>query len=258
MNNDNATGVIFRVLINFRCRMLGIIWVFVTCFLAPLPAISEQFDLKEMILFERDEYIFVDVEKFALTLREAKQHTEITSMIDEIFSPFFEFKYLTEPPTAHMALNYIPAEFKGAIVIAIGPSHDIRTSRPLRSVTTLSGSFDIVEFGNPLEKWFSSSWDRERHMHRGGTIFTHQVVPTTCSSFFNSHYFEKPSGQKVNTKLAIFFVEGGEHEAACVKSLFLDLLGLRGLAVDIDVSQDVIEIGLAELLSLEAGASFKK
>lgn len=153
--------------------------------------------------------------------------------------PIRDSKLLTEK-----SKNEITREDQ--ILIRIYNAEALQRHRELNAITTLPVGNGHTDLGKPIPYASDTFEERvnegNRKVEKLGSeksfqyrydIFREQIFPTVCKSHYSSNapISKNTPSKRYTSKWAVFFVEDSDDARSCIERLFLDFLGLRGIAI---------------------------
>ncbi len=223
---------------------------------------TQTIDVGKLVLWKRNYYTYADVSKLHLMLNSGSElDFYLRSDLNEYFGGNFQWSYdiyanedFDNVGFSHAKIR-LPIGAANTILILNTSKQTIENSRLLNVLTAFEGLFGAFELGIPFVDNTDNSWTYDPIQLETGDLFQQEIYSGVCSSFYVVQPFDtsrKPKGIS-----ATFFIESGPQSKSCFNSLLLDSIGLRGLAVRLDVTPQEAIDSINVLKTYENGQAFQ-
>jgi len=223
---------------------------------------AQSLDIEKLILWERSYHTYADVSKLHLMLNSGSELDHyLRSDLSDYFGGNFQLSYnnYTNADFDNVGFSYAKIRLQvgavNSLLILNAPKQIIEQSRLLHVMTAFEGLFGAFELGIPFVDNTNNSWTYYPEKLKTGAIFQQEIYSDVCSSFYFVHPSE--STRKPRGISATFFIESGPQSRSCFNNLLLDAIGLRGLAIRLDVNPQEVIDSINALKTYENGQVFQ-
>jgi len=216
----------------------------------PYSVYGQEKSLNELVLWERTEFLYVDVSSVNLAVNE---DAELVEFFDQLASnnsgspleQYYDFDLSTYPDGLDVFQVFM---LKNWITVYSGSEANIRASKLLEILSSFEGLYGVIELGDYLIDNSSGDWTVSPESQITGSFVQVSTTSDVCTSFFvvTPTNLSRP----VDGVNAIFFIEDNSDVVTCFNRLFFDLIGLRGIATQVDIDTGVRDSALSDINDL--------
>jgi len=226
-------------------------------------------DIEELVLWERSHHVYAEASKLLLVLNSGSElDYHLETELSDYLGGSFQFKNLNyanedfDNYSESYAKIYLPIGHAMTIIVLNASGTTIENSRLLYVMTAFKGFFGAFELGIPFVDNSDNSWVEMPNQPLNGHVYQEEIYSSICSSFYSPGVFNPNESTTSSVRppsgiSATFFIESGPQSSSCFDRLFLDTIGLRGLAVMADANSQEVADTIKLLKTYENGHIFQ-
>jgi len=215
---------------------------------------AQEANIRDIVLYDRKFHLLVKSDEFLIV---TAPNSGIMPVLNDLehgsentFGSYYDFSIIPFENNP-VLVSYEVRQ----IQVVSGKRSEILASDILEYSIQRLGILGMIELGAPLVEANDVSRSINSKEVDAGLHFESRQFADVCTSFYippsAAIIFQRPPRIERDWHSATFFISSDEFSERCFNQLFLDLIGLRGLAVQTDLSSDRVVEALGALKLME-------